>query len=217
MNSVAEKSPEMQAQADDFREWLTIEQAIASLKHFECQQNPKELEAMLSFVDGKSSLLEIGSNYGGTLWRMAKVLAPKSKVVSVDLPSDTHAIVRPVVSLKANCQKIANLGHDVELILGDSHRKEIIERVRQWAPYDFIFIDGDHSYEGVKRDWLDYGPMGKIVGFHDTNGGEAGCVKFWNELKADGSHNMRDIHYPQYIEDLGQWMNLGIGIVFRES
>lgn len=207
----------MQAQAEDFREWLTIEQAIASLKHFECQQNPKELQAMLTFVKGKKSLLEVGSNFGGTLWRMAQVLAPQSKVVSVDLVSEANTLVRPIVSLKANCQKIANWGHDVELILGDSHKKHIIERVRQWAPYDFIFIDGDHSYEGVKQDWIDYGPMGKVVGFHDTNGGETGCVKFWTELKAEGKHNLLDIQYPHYLEDLNQWMNLGIGIVFKES
>lgn len=215
MNAVAEKSPEMQAQAADYREWLTIDQAIASLRHFECQQNPQELAVMLTFLKDKKSLLEIGSNYGGTLRRMAKVLAPKSRVVSIDMPEDKNALVRPIVSLKANAQKIANCGHDVELIIGDSHSKPVIERARQWAPYDFIFIDGDHSYEGVKQDWLDYGPMGNIVGFHDIAGGETGCVRFWKELREEGKHNMLDVIHAQYIEELEQYMNLGIGIVFK--
>ena len=39
-------------------------------------------------------------------------------------------------------------------------------------PIDLIFIDGDHNYEGVKRDWelfdtRTWQPFGVVV-FHDT-------------------------------------------------
>jgi len=40
---------------------------------------------------------------------------------------------------------------------------------------DFLFIDGDHHYESVKKDWDLYSPLlgnGSIVAFHDTGWAE---------------------------------------------
>ena len=50
-------------------------------------------------------------------------------------------------------------------------------------PYNIVFIDADHSYEAAPADWLNYGPLGKIVGFHDIIG-EVGVRQLWAELKA---------------------------------
>ena len=38
-------------------------------------------------------------------------------------------------------------------------------------PIDFIFIDGDHSYEGLRRDWESWRDMvapGGVVALHDS-------------------------------------------------
>ena len=44
--------------------------------------------------------------------------------------------------------------------------------VKTWdKPFDFIFIDGDHTYEAVKQDFEDWFPLlakGGIVAFHDS-------------------------------------------------
>ena len=37
-------------------------------------------------------------------------------------------------------------------------------------PLDVLFIDGDHSYDGVASDFAAYGPLvrqGGLIGFHD--------------------------------------------------
>lgn len=69
---------------------------------------------------------------------------------------------------------------------------------RQWHdPIDILFIDGDHSYEGVKRDWdlfQHYVRPSGIVIFHDT---------MWNLLPpSDYPAYYPEMGVPQFVEEL---------------
>lgn len=71
------------------------------------------------------------------------------------------------------------------------------DRVAQnWSlAIDILFIDGDHSYEGVKRDWKLFSPFVKPFGgvvFHDT---------LW-ELKPDPKYSRVDMGVPRFVEEL---------------
>lgn len=72
-------------------------------------------------------------------------------------------------------------------------------RRRSW---EYIFIDGDHSYDGVKRDFNLFWPKlreGGILAIHDIfspksiMGTRAGVKKFWNELKRSREYRLIEI------------------------
>jgi hypothetical protein len=52
----------------------------------------------------------------------------------------------------------------------NSHKQTTLEQVTALGPYDFLFIDGDHSRIGIEQDIKMYVPLvqpGGIVAFHD--------------------------------------------------
>ncbi len=76
-------------------------------------------------------------------------------------------------------------------------RKTSGDAARDWTrPIDFLLIDGDHSYEGVKRDWELFSPFLHPFGiavFHDTtweihgpNRPDMGVPRFVDELRLAG-------------------------------
>lgn len=188
--------------------WGNNAELMKMLTHFDNPQSEWELSKMLDIVRGKTKVLEIGSSFGGTLKRIASVMTKGSLLVSVDLPvDDTPKFLNPQETLKENCRKIGLLGGHVELFMGNSHSKQVIDAVRTYAPFDFCFIDGDHSYQGVKEDFENYAPMCKIVALHDIAGPIEGCHQFWNEIKDK-------YKTEEFIS--GEKPVFGIGIVYRE-
>src|SRR4051812_31166096 len=85
-------------------------------------QDHRELEAFVQFVRDENirSYLEIGSKYGGSLWRVARAMPTKSRIVAVDLPF-LSTFKRPVSQPYLE-QVVGELSrsYDATLILGDS-------------------------------------------------------------------------------------------------
>jgi len=69
-------------------------------------------------------------------------------------------------------------------VLGDSAKQETIDKFRGFK-CDILMIDGDHSYEGVKSDYLNYSPLvekGGLIILHDICNINCGVPDFWKEL-----------------------------------
>ena len=154
-------------------------------------QNAEEYKKLLEWVKEARSVLEIGSRYGLTMVDLARNMMGK-RIVAVDWPNKEGWLDDTIqAELEANAKMLKEEGFDVHLILADSHHPDTLSQVAKLGPYDFIFIDGDHSYKGVKQDWEYYGPLGKQVVFHDickpSKGRNKGLEvwKLWEEIKGE--------------------------------
>ena len=122
------------------------------------------------------SLLEIGV-YKGQILSLTQALATrtnkKAKILGVTPLVDKDFGGDDRLPDIQRLFKILNITmENTEIIDGLSQNVKVIERVKQDAPFDLMFIDGDHSYEGARSDMNTYVPMLKEGGFlvvNDTN------------------------------------------------
>lgn len=144
--------------------------------------------------EGVRSYLEVGSKFGGSLWRSAKALPAGSRIVSIDMPSGTKVWPESKASLEKCVAQLNAEGYDAHIIWGDSTDPAVVEKAKALGPFDCVFLDGNHTLPYVKKDWASFGPMAKMVGFHDI-----GWVHregkfpidvpvFWNEIKQSHRH-----------------------------
>lgn len=166
--------------------------------------------------EGIRSYLEIGSKFGGSLWRAAREFEPGARIVSVDLPNGTRLWKESSVSLKQCIAQLNAQGHAARVIWGNSTDPKVIEQVAALGPYDAIFIDADHRLPGVTADWKTYGPMGCIVAFHDIAwkrvphwvGVRIDVPQLWDKIKGDYRH--------EEFKFCPSGKNMGIGVLWRK-
>lgn len=137
-------------------------------------QTAFELEQTVSLCRSlkPKSVLEIGVWHGGTLREWLKIA---DLVVAVD-----NQMLEPDLWEHWAAEQ------DTELVLiqGDSRSANVVAQVSDLAPFDFAFIDGDHTYGGVRDDWFNYGPLCKTVAFHDIlPRSDAQVDLLWQEIK----------------------------------
>ncbi|HEU4724286.1 MAG TPA: class I SAM-dependent methyltransferase [Candidatus Eisenbacteria bacterium] len=151
------------------------------------------IEAFLELLAARRprTVLEVGTDNGGTLFLFARVATPDAHLISIDLPSG-HPAGGYSGYREGLYRSFARPGQRVDLVRGDSHEPATADRVSaifQRAKLDFLFIDGDHSYDGVASDYSLYAPMvrpGGTIAFHDIVPGpnSGGVPRFWQELKS---------------------------------
>ncbi len=182
-------------------------------------QVPSELAGLIERINVRKpkTILEIGTARGGTLFLMCRFAAPDATIVSVDLPYGRNGGGYPRWK-EPYYRDFAQNGQALHLMRADSHDAATVERVREIVGdrgFDFILIDADHSFEGVKKDYQNYRPLlapGGLLALHDVLENKVDpsidVNRFWNELEAD-----TDVRTDTIIADETQGM-YGIGLVY---
>lgn len=161
------------------------------------RQNPEEIEALYRRVLSLQPrrVVEIGTARGGTLYLWTQAATANAVLVSLDLPGGAFGGAYPPCRIPFY-QSFARPGQTLHLVRDDSHRPETLDQVKRHLggePLDFLFIDGDHTYAGVKTDFQQYGSLvrsGGLIAFHDIlhRPEVAGLEvhRFWAELRDRG-------------------------------
>jgi len=187
-----------------------------SYRSIRLSQIPGEIKQLTKEVKQLSPriVMEIGTAKGGTLYIWSRYLKSCQRIISIDLPGGPFGGGYPQTKIKFF--KLFAPDKELHFLRGDSHSKEIANRVSQILKQDRVdslFIDGDHTYEGVERDFEMYSKLvrrGGIIGFHDIVPGPpenvGGVPRFWDEVKSD-------FNYIEIVKDWkqGGW---GIGVIY---
>lgn len=157
-----------------------------------------ELIRLYKCLPNKKYVLEVGSYLGGTLKQWVNNGSKGTTFISIDtnVTQDIVDIYPHVVLTDDSIVKTWEtwLDGDMKLVAirDSSHSQEAFNKLLSVTKYiDFLYIDGDHSYEGVKSDFITYGPLvrkGGIIAFHDISvyQGDVCVSKLWDEIQKAG-------------------------------
>ena len=186
-------------------------------------QKEKELALLLELLRRRRlrTVVEIGTWRGGTLWAWCQVARRDAVIVSIDLPGGLFGGGYGEEELPA-LRGHAQARQALHLLRLDSHDARTVEAVRALLggrPVDLLFVDGDHTYDGVRLDYSLYGPLvgqDGLVAFHDIlphpEVPECQVDRLWNGVKGDFEH--LEFLDPDDVSPWGrQWG--GIGVLFR--
>ena len=168
----------------------TIEKTniVDCIKKRLCHHKVRFLVLLINFMKNKiKSYLEIGVHNGCSMGYVLQSKYKIDKCYGIDLFENTFYKDKLEKDyIYNNLQKLNKNGNEIILFKGNSCNKDIIQKFKN-IKIDLIFIDGDHTYQGVKKDFLNYHPFlsnNGLMVFDDFNKANTnkGVYQFINEL-----------------------------------
>lgn len=164
-------------------------------------QSGEEMGQIFNMIRSCESYLEVGTAEGDSLYVFSLALSGRKPIVTyVDIAEKhTEPYRKEVIDI------LKLKGFTVRGVHGYSQKHEIAKEAAILAPFDAVFIDGDHSEVGVLCDAMTYGPLArKYLIFHDIALEPVGKVFDWY-CRMQGYKNVRKVM------DIGT--KLGYGVI----
>jgi predicted O-methyltransferase YrrM len=187
-------------------------------------QKLSELEPLLALVRERRprTVVEIGTSEGGSLYAWSRAADPYGLIVSIDKPGGLFGGGYSEDEAR-EFQSSTQPGQELHTLRRDSHKRRTLRRLRSLLdrrPIDFLMIDGDHTYKGVKRDWKMYEPLvapGGLIAFHDILQHPKQPLCKVDELWAELAPEHRTVEFTDPDDDRGHGQWGGIGVIFKSE
>jgi predicted O-methyltransferase YrrM len=114
---------------------------------------------------GARSIVEIGVAEGGSAWHARRTMDPDGRMVLIDTyPRRFGLNLSSIIARRL-------VGSEPRGTVEWRHERSDVVSQTWRDPIDFLFIDGDHAYEAVRRDYEDWSPHvtpDGVMLFHDA-------------------------------------------------
>lgn len=209
---------------------MNIEKIIDEAYELYMPQDRYEITELAKLVQSRITstpfnVLEIGTKFGGTFYIWNKLVQEHGEgmCISIDMSDGgLHGGISDEEMDKRD-RWFNERFNNCSFIRGNSHHVKTVGSLRyllgpqvfsgyydprgtvdeDYQILDFLFIDGDHTYEGVKQDFEMYSPFvksGGIIALHDINDTQRHrnrnvyVSKFWNELVEFGLYETKEFN-----------------------
>jgi len=134
-------------------------------RYLKSMQIREEILAFIEFARSTQldTICEIGIAHGGTHFLLGRLLPSVSLSIGIDLYVKQKSLLRQLAAPDRQSHYIDGLSQDPKTIAK-------VECLLNGKKIDLLFIDGDHSYNGVRGDFFAYRHLvaeNGIVVFHD--------------------------------------------------
>jgi MMP 1-O-methyltransferase len=162
--------------------------AWLGLRPFVAQHTAAEHAALQRWARDRRTLVEIGVAEGVSAMALREAMSPEGTLYLID---PFHLSRLPALNfMKRTAHRAVGSAGRGRVVWIEKFSQDVATGWKE--PIDLLVIDGDHSEDGVQRDWNDWSPFvkpGGVIIFHDArlfDGGwtspSYGPVKLVNRL-----------------------------------